>query len=62
METASEGGSIVFPALEMNWRDSDPGELARFITVSSDYYADLRRYYRALTDAFLEQRAREDAR
>src|SRR5450631_3371750 len=62
METASEGGSIVFPALEMNWRDSDPGELARFITVSSDFYADLRRYYRALTDAFLAQRAREGAR
>lgn len=59
MESASEGGSIIFPILAMNSRDSRSDELATFITVSSDFYADLGRYYRALTDAFLEERARE---
>jgi hypothetical protein len=59
METASEGGSIVFPILRMNARDSTPAELATFITVTSDFYADLRPYYRALTDAWREGRARE---
>ena len=59
MEGASEGGSIIFPILAMNSRDSTSDELATFITVSSDFYADLGRYYRALTDAWLEERARE---
>ena len=59
METASEGGGIVFPILAMNSRDSTRVELERFITVTSDFYADLGRYYRALTDAWLDQRARE---
>ncbi len=59
METASEGGSIVLSFLGMNLRDSDPAELATFITVTSDFYADLGRYYRALTDAWLDQQARE---
>ena len=36
--------------------------LATFITVTSDFYADLGRYYRTLTDAFLEERTRENAR
>ena len=62
LESASEGGSIIFPILAMNSRDSRSDELATFITVSSDFYADLGRYYRALTDAFLEELAREDAR
>ena len=62
MESASDGGSIVFSILAMNSRDSRSDELATFITVSSDFYADLGRYYRALTDAFLEKRIREDAR
>jgi len=61
VETASEGGSIVLSILGMNYRDSDPAELATFITVTSDYYAELGRYYRALTDAWLEQRAREES-
>ena len=59
METASEGGSIVLSILGMNFSDSEPAELAAFITVTSDFYADLGRYYRALTDAWLEERARE---
>ncbi len=59
METASEGGSIVFPILAMNAQDATRAELASFITVTSDFYADLGRYYRALIDAWLEQRARE---
>ena len=62
METASEGGSIIFPILAMCSRDSRSDELATFITVGSDFYPELGRYYRALTDAFLEERAREDAR
>jgi hypothetical protein len=62
MESASEGGSIIFPILAMNSRDSRSDQLATFITVSSDFYADLGRYYRVLTDAFLEKRTREDAR
>jgi len=59
MESASDGRSIIFPILAMNSRDSDPAELETFITVTSDFYADLRPYYRALTDAWLEDRAPE---
>ena len=62
LESASEGGSIIFSILASNSRASRSEELATFITVSSDFYADLGRYYRALTDAFLEELAREDAR
>ena len=57
METANEGGSIIFPILEMNTgRGSKPADLATFITVTSDFYAALGPYYRALTDAWLEER------
>ena len=59
MAGASEGGSIIFPILASNFHDSEPGRLATFITVTSDFYADLGRYYRARTDAWLNQRARE---
>ena len=60
MESASEGGSILFPILGMNMRDaSTPSDLATFITVTSDFYPDLGPYYRALTDAWLEERAGE---
>ena len=59
MERASEGGSIIFPILAMNSRYSTQAELATFITVTSDFYPDLGGYYRALTDAWLEERARE---
>jgi hypothetical protein len=59
MESASDGGSIVLPILGMNVRDSAPADLGTFITVTSDFYADLGPYYRALTDAWLEERARE---
>jgi hypothetical protein len=42
MENAVEDGSIIFPILEMNTRGrSTPAELATFITVTSDFYADL---------------------
>jgi len=41
MESASEGGSIIFPILVMNSRYSTPAELATFITVTSDFYATL---------------------
>jgi hypothetical protein len=58
METAREGGSIIIPILAMNVRGgSTPTEFATFITVTSDFYADLGPYYRALTDAWLVQRA-----
>ena len=60
MENAVEGGSIIFPILEMNMSGgSTQAELAAFITVTSDFYADLGPYYRALTDAWLEEWARE---
>ncbi len=62
MEAACEGGSIIFPILATNMRDaSTPAELATFITVTSDFYADLGLYYRALIDAWLEERARENS-
>jgi hypothetical protein len=53
MESACEGGSIIFPILKMNLRDSAPEELEEFVTVTSDFYPDLGPYYRALTDAHL---------
>jgi len=56
---AHAGASIIFPILAISLRDSEPAELATFITVSSDFYADLGRYYVALTDSWLEARARE---
>jgi len=59
MESASNGRSVIFPILAMNMRYSTPAELSTFITVTSDFYADLGPYYRALTDAWLEERARE---
>ena len=60
METAHEGGSIILPILEMNTgRGSKPADLTTFIAVTSDFYAALGPYYRALTDAWLEKRARE---
>ncbi len=60
MESTSEGGSIIFPILGMNMRDaSTRSDLATFITVSSDFYPDLGPYYRALTDAWIKERARE---
>lgn len=59
MESAREGGSIVFPILGMNSQYSTPAELATFVTVTSDFYTDLQRYYHALIGAWLEQRARE---
>ena len=59
MEAAREGGSIIFPILAMNVRDASiPAEFATFITVTSDFYAAFGPYYRALTDAWLKQRAR----
>jgi hypothetical protein len=50
MESACEGGSIILPILKMN-----PGAsaLEEFISVTSDFYPDLGRYYRALTDAWV---------
>lgn len=59
MERASEGGSIIFPILAMNSRYSTHAELGSFITVTSDFYPDLGPYYRARTDAWLGERARE---
>ena len=50
MESACEGGSIIHPILKMN-----PGAIAlqKFVTVRSDFYPDLRHYYRALTDIWV---------
>ena len=59
MESACEGSSIIFPILNMNLRNSAVLELEEFVSVTSDFYPDLGRYYRALTDAWLEERARE---
>jgi hypothetical protein len=60
IESAREGGSIIFPILN-NLEDgsSTLAELAAFIAVTSDFYPDLGRYYRALTNAWLEELARE---
>jgi hypothetical protein len=56
METAKDRGSIIFPILAMNARHgSSASELANFVAVSSDFYAELRPYYRALTSAWLEK-------
>ena len=42
----------------MNMRDaSTAAKLATFITVTSDFYADLGPYCRTLTDTWLEERA-----
>jgi hypothetical protein len=55
MESACEGSSIIFPILNMNLRDSATAELEAFVSVTSDFYHDLGRYYRALTDAWLRR-------
>jgi hypothetical protein len=34
--------------------------LGSFITVTADFYPDLGRYHRALTDAWLEERKKSD--
>ena len=39
MESACEGGSIIFPILGMTSRDTRPAQLATFITVTSDFYS-----------------------
>jgi hypothetical protein len=60
MESACEGGSIIFPILNnLEGGSSTLAELTAFITVTSDFYPDLGRYYRALTNAWLDERARE---
>jgi hypothetical protein len=59
MESACEGSSIIFRILNMNLRDSATAELEEFVSVTSDFYPDLGRYYRALTDAWLEDRIQE---
>jgi hypothetical protein len=60
MESACEGDSIIFPILEMNMRGaSTPAELAAFINMTSDFYPDLGPYYRALIDAWVDERAPE---
>jgi hypothetical protein len=50
MESACEGGSIILPILKMN---SGAAALEEFISVTSDFYPDLGRYYRALTDKWI---------
>ena len=50
MESACEGGSIIFPILKIN---SGAAALEEFVSVTSDFYPDLGRYYRALTDAWI---------
>jgi hypothetical protein len=60
LESASEGGSIIFPILNnLEGGSSTLAQLAALITVTSDFYPDLGPYYRALTDAWVEERARE---
>ena len=59
MEHAWEGGSMISPIFKMNLGGSAPEELAEFVTVTSDFYPDLGLYYRALTDAWVDERARE---
>jgi hypothetical protein len=60
IESACEGGSIIFPILNnLEGGSSTLAELAAFITVTSDFYPDLGPYYRALIDAWLQERARE---
>lgn len=50
MESACEGGSIILPILKMNL---GAAALEEFISVTSDFYPDLGRYYRALTDSWI---------
>jgi len=50
MESACEGGSIILPILKMT---SDSAALEEFVSVTSDFYPDLGRYYHALTDAWI---------
>ena len=60
MEGASEGGSIIFPILAMNVAILDTGRAGgRSSPSPRTSIADLGGYYRALTDAWLEERARE---
>ena len=60
MEHAYEDGSIIFPILNnLEGGSSTLAELAEFVTVTSDFYPGLARYYRALTDAWIEKRAHE---
>ena len=62
MEAAHEGGSIIFPILATNVRDASTAtEFATFITVTSDFYADLGLYYRVLIAAWLEERTRKNS-
>jgi hypothetical protein len=66
MEHAWEGGSIIFPILNnLEGESSTREELAAFITVTSDFYPELERYYRGLTSAWVDgagRRAPADVR
>ena len=54
MESACEGGSIIFPILNnLEGGSSTLAELAVFITVTSDFYPDLGPHYRALIEAWV---------
>jgi hypothetical protein len=60
IESACEGGSIIFPILNnLDGGLSTLAELAVFITVTSDFYPDLGPHYRALIEAWVNERARE---
>jgi hypothetical protein len=50
MKSACEGGSIILPILKMN---SGGAALKELVSVTSDFYPDLGRYYRVLTDAWI---------
>ena len=63
IETVNEGGSIIFPILKANMGGgSTPAELATFITRQLGFLRRAGPYYRALTDAWLEERARAASR
>lgn len=57
----SQGNGLVFSVLDMNIEGSgDPESLRGFVSVSSVFYPDLRKYYDAETDQYLDQFRVED--
>lgn len=62
IEGASADGGLVWPVLAFNrYGGSDLDDLRDFVRVSSEFYPQLEAYYDARIDAWLAERAAEDA-
>jgi hypothetical protein len=59
IESACAGG-IVWPILDMNASHGDADRLRGFVTVSSEFYPQLERYYDVRIEAWLAARAAEE--